>query len=115
MWEVNFTEDMEIWLNAQDDALIEDVLASLAVLKMYGPRLGRPWVDHIKGSRFFNMKELRVQSKGRPIRLFFAFNPRRQAIILCGGNKQGQDDALFYRQAIRQADEGYQRHLANGE
>ena len=58
------------------------IYAVMEVLKSLGPNLGRPYVDSVKESRHENMKELRVQSKGRPFRIFFAFDPLRQAVLL---------------------------------
>ncbi|MBS1814199.1 MAG: type II toxin-antitoxin system RelE/ParE family toxin [Acidobacteria bacterium] len=79
------------------------------VLMHKGPSLGRPQADTIKGSVFSNMKELRVQSAGHPLRIFFAFDPRRMAILLIGGDKTG--NKRFYEQMIPLADEIYRRHL----
>lgn len=56
------------------------------------------------------MRELRVQSKGDPLRVFYAFDPRRTAILLIGGNKAGNDQ--FYREMIPVADRLYDEHLA---
>jgi hypothetical protein len=59
------------------------------LLKQEGPLLARPYVDTLKGSRYPNLKELRVQHGGEPWRILFAFDPVRQAIVLVGGNKTG--------------------------
>lgn len=56
------------------------------------------------------MRELRVQSGGRPIRIFYAFDPRRMAILLIGGDKTGDD--RFYQRLIPVADTLYDTHLA---
>ncbi|MGP1929054.1 MAG: type II toxin-antitoxin system RelE/ParE family toxin, partial [Arsenophonus sp. ER-BJ3-MAG3] len=63
------------------------------------------------GSRFANMKELRVQSNGRPIRAFFAFDPVRKAIVLCAGDKTGVNQKRFYQSMIKLADKEYKQHL----
>lgn len=63
----------------------DKILADFGKLKVYGPELPRPYADTIKGSRYKNMKELRVQHTGHPIRAFYAFDPIRRAIILCAG------------------------------
>lgn len=110
-WHVETTERFTAWLKVQDDEMIEDVLASLEVLKLFGPRLGRPDVDSVIGSRYANMKELRVQSNGRPIRAFFAFDPRRRAIVLCAGDKTGANQKRFYQSMIKLADQEYSEHL----
>ena len=70
----------------------------------------RPHADTVKGSRHANMKELRTQHAGRPLRTFFAFDPRRCAILLIGGDKSG--DQRFYERMIPKADDLYDEHLA---
>jgi hypothetical protein len=92
-----------------DAAAREDIRACLIVLRELGPSLGRPLADTLKGSRHANMKELRVQSKGRPFRIFYAFDPRRRAILLIGGNKQG--DKRFYDVYLPIADQLFDQHL----
>ena len=82
-------------------------------LQNYGPRLPRPYADTVKGSQYNNMKELRVQYAGRPIRALFAFDPERQAIVLCAGNKS--NDKAFYEKLIRIADDEFTRHLTSLE
>lgn len=72
--------------------------------------LSRPYADTVNGSNYTNMKELRVQSKGDPIRAFFAFDPRRRGILLCAGNKTG-DEKRFYGVMIPIADRQYAEHL----
>jgi hypothetical protein len=88
----------------------ENVLAAILVLQELGPRLGRPHADTINGSRFPNMKELRIQSKGRPLRALFAFDLARSAILLCGGDKSS-GDKRFYQKLIARADAEFSRHL----
>jgi hypothetical protein len=83
------------------------------LLRRRAPNLGRPRVDSVKGSRFSNMKELRVQYHGDPWRILFALDPRRQAILLVGGNKRGQK--RWYKDHIRVADERFRRHLESLE
>lgn len=74
-----------------------------------GPNLGRPRVDHIKGSAHQNMKELRVQFKGDPVRILFAFDPDRRAVLLLGGAKTGDDQ--WYRKHVPLADQEFRLHL----
>ncbi|WP_420840564.1 type II toxin-antitoxin system RelE/ParE family toxin [Acinetobacter baylyi] len=87
----------------------EKVLAALVVLQQQGPSLGRPLVDTVYESKFTNMKELRVQHRGRSLRAFFAFDPLRQAIVLCIADKGGKK--RFYKDMLDIADEQYQLHL----
>ncbi|WP_437214816.1 type II toxin-antitoxin system RelE/ParE family toxin [Pectobacterium sp. LFLA-215] len=110
MWTVFFTERFTAWLMEQELSLQEKMAADLTRLEFYGPQLPRPYADSVKGSRYRNMKELRVQHEGRPIRAFFAFDPERQAIVLCAGDKS--NDKRFYDSMIRTADHEFTEHLA---
>jgi hypothetical protein len=87
----------------------EDVRASVNVLRQCGPSLGRPHVDSVVRSRHPNMKELRTQHAGRPYRTLFAFDPRRVAILLIGGDKTGND--RWYDEFVPLADKIYAEHL----
>lgn len=87
----------------------EDITARVELLRQHGPTLGHPTVDRVQGSAFHNMKELRCSSSGA-LRVLFAFNPHRQAILLLGGDKSGNWDA-WYAWAIPRADELYTEHL----
>lgn len=89
------------------------ILAHAKLLAAFGPGLGRPQVDTLKGSQIANLKELRVQFQGEPWRILFAFDPKRRAILLVGGNKQGDDQ--WYRRTIRLAEQRYARHLEEME
>ena len=77
MWAVIFTPRFDAWLQEQEEGMQEKVLADLSNLETYGPKLSRPYADSVKGSRHKNMKELRVQYSGRPVRAFFA-RPRSE-------------------------------------
>ncbi|MFZ5560730.1 MAG: type II toxin-antitoxin system RelE/ParE family toxin [Pseudomonadota bacterium] len=92
--------------------LAEDLQDEL--LAEFGPNLGRPTVDTLKGSRHTNMKELRFSWRGQVWRVAFAFDPKRQAILLVGGNKGGADQRRFYKRLITTADARYDEHLATG-
>ncbi|HHR6079634.1 TPA: type II toxin-antitoxin system RelE/ParE family toxin [Providencia alcalifaciens] len=113
MWTVILTDYFDCWLAEQDEDMQEKVFASLGNLEVYGPKLSRPHADTIKGSQYPNMKELRVQHTGKPIRAFFAFDPKRQAIVLCAGDKS--NDKKFYSKMIRIADEEFTKYLASIE
>jgi len=110
MWEVEFTDEFEVWWNTLDEDEQEAIAASIELMERIGPALPRPHADTIQGSRHSNMKELRTQHKGRPLRTFFAFDPRRCAILLIGGDKTG--DKRFYERMIAIADRLYDEHLA---
>lgn len=109
-WMVD-VELIEEWLNDSDDNTYDQVMAALRVLASVGPALGRPLVDTIIGSRHNNMKELRPGSSGRSeVRILFAFDPTRRAILLLAGDKQGRWDK-WYRKNIPVADDRYDEHL----
>lgn len=81
-------------------------------LQWFGPQLGRPRVDTLKGSRHANMKELRFSAADGEWRVAFAFDVRRKAILLVGGDKSGHSTKRFYRELIRKADDRFDAHLA---
>lgn len=110
MWEVEFTDEFGEWwesLTADQQDVID---RTVGVLREFGPALGRPRVDTLNASRHANMKELRAQHDGHPFRVFFAFDPRRSAILLIGGDKTGDD--RFYDRMIPIADDLYDAYLA---
>ena len=105
MWEINVWPDVEKWLLDLGDADYVRVAAAIDLLAIEGPSLGRPLVDHIRGSRHRNLKELRPRSsKASAIRILFAFDPERSAIILVAGDKAGAWDQ-WYREKIPIADD----------
>lgn len=92
--------------------------AATDVLERQGPTLGRPLVDTITGSKLRNLKELRPASPGESeIRILFAFDPTRMAILLVGGDKASGESGKdrwsgWYKKAIPKAEKLYERHLA---
>lgn len=106
-WEVESTPEFDEWFLGLSDQEQEGVAVKIAALEIEGPGLGRPHVDTLKGSAFPNMKELRQST----LRIAFAFDPRRRAILLCGGQKRGQSQKRFYSGLIDQADSLLRRHL----
>jgi hypothetical protein len=109
MWEVEFTDEFERWWTTLSADEQESVAASVELLRQVGPHLSRPHADVLHGSKHANMKELRTQYQGRPLRTMFAFDPRRSAILLIGGDKTGDD--RFYERMIPIADRLYDEHL----
>lgn len=112
IWQIIPSDTFNNWFDTLDDKPKENILASLLLLQRKGPHLQRPYADTVKASKISNMKELRVQSQGNPFRIFYAFDPDRNAIVLCGGNKKG-NDKQFYRQMISLADKLYTDYLDN--
>ncbi|MBK5239433.1 MAG: type II toxin-antitoxin system RelE/ParE family toxin [Actinomycetales bacterium] len=102
---------IESWLSGLDKQTQRHVVAAVIILEREGPQLGRPLVDTVKGSRHKNMKELRPSSSGRSeIRVLFAFDHQRRAILLVGGDKQNLWNKWYSRQIIR-ADALYDQYL----
>ncbi|VXB26790.1 Putative toxin HigB2 (fragment) [Pantoea brenneri] len=87
------------------------MLAARVILSEYGPQLGRPFADTVDDSDFPNMKALRVQHQGKPIRAFFAFDPSRRRIVLCAGDKTGVKENKFYKDMIKLADAEFCKYL----
>lgn len=111
-WAVEFHPACEAWADGLAQADAEALLAAVRVLRNEGPSLGRPLVDRIEGSRHANMKELRPGSTGRrEVRVLFAFDRKRRAILLVGGDKS-KDWKRWYRVNIPIADERFEEHQA---
>lgn len=108
-WEILFHDDFEAWFDEQEESLRESIAALLDVLEEEGPQLGRPYVDTVEDSVFPNMKELRIQHKGDPWRMLFAFDSERAAVLLVGGNKRG--NKRWYKEQIPIADKRFQQHI----
>lgn len=109
MWEVEYTDEFEQWWLSLDADEQESLAASVELLQVIGPGLSRPHADTLKGSMHSNMKELRTQHQGHPLRTLFAFDPTRTALLLIGGDKTGDD--RFYERMIPEADRLYTEHL----
>ena len=109
----NTTAVFDAWWSECDEGLQDAITVHVRLLTAEGPQLGRPYVDTLKGSSIVNLKELRVQYQGDPYRILFVFDPRREALLLLGGNKRSSK--RWYRTAIRQAEELYARHLQDLE
>jgi len=108
-WLIVQTPEFARWFSALDEGEKESVYRAVVILSEFGPDLGRPNVDSVKASRHSNMKELRVQHAGVPVRVFFAFGPDRKGVLLAGGRKRGQKD--FYRRMLQLADRLFSRYL----
>lgn len=111
-WSVLFHDDFDTEFAALDDDLQDELLAHAKLLEEFGPNLGRPTVDTLKGSKHANMKELRFAWHSEVWRVSFAFDPKRQAVLLFGGDKGGADQRRFYRRLVAVSDERYDSHLA---
>jgi hypothetical protein len=109
MWEVEYTDEFGDWWNTLDEEEQTDVNASVELLIKEGPNLLFPYSSGIKGTKHSHMRELRIQHKGQPYRVLYAFNPKRTAILLLGGTKIGND--RWYKENVPIADKLYDDHL----
>lgn len=107
--DVEYTDEFGVWYRELTETEQDDVIAYVTLLETEGVRLGHPHSSGIKASRHGHMRELRVQSGGRPIRIFYAFDPRRNAILLIGGDKTGHD--RFYEIYVPVADKLYDLYI----
>ncbi len=108
-WEVEFTDEFEAWWDALTGEEQESIAASVGLLETVGPNLKHPHSAGINGSKHGHMRELRTQHEGRPYRTLYAFDPRRAAILLIGGDKTGDD--RWYETYVPMADKLYDTHL----
>ncbi|MDM7922248.1 MAG: type II toxin-antitoxin system RelE/ParE family toxin [Pyrinomonadaceae bacterium] len=107
--EVEYTDEFEEWWNELSSDEQATVDAYVKMLEEFGISLGYPYSSDIRGSRYAQMRELRPQHRGRPFRVLYAFDPRRMAILLIGGDKTG--NKRWYEQFVPIADRLYERHL----
>jgi len=108
-WEVEYTDEFGSWWNSLSADEQDSINFGVRLLQERGPNLKRPFADTIAGSRYPNMKELRCQHEGRPYRVLYAFDPRRTAILLIGGDKTGKPN--WYEENVPRADAICARHL----
>jgi len=112
-WTVLFHHDFDGEFASFAEDLQDELLAHAKLLAQFGPNLGRPTVDTLKASRHANMEELRFAWSGEVWRVAFALDPKRQAILLAGGDKSGANQRRFYKRLIAMADDRYDDHLGS--
>ena len=108
-WEVEFTEEFQGWWDSLSEEEQDDVAVSVRHLVEFGPALGFPHSSKVVTSRYPQMRELRTQSGGRPLRTLYAFNPLRTAVLLIGGDKTGDD--RWYENFVPVGDQLFDIHL----
>lgn len=107
--EIEYTEQFSKWWSSLKEEEQITVDASIRLLEHFGPNLRFPYSSGIEGSKFGQMRELRIQHQGKPYRVLYAFDPGRVALLLLGGNKQGNKN--WYKKFVPIADRLYQQHL----
>lgn len=111
-WDIEFHQDFDLEFDALPEDVQDEIRALAGALEAIGPLLGRPRVDTLNGSRYANMKELRVDASDGVWRVAFAFDPRRKAVLLAAGDKSGVSEKRFYRQLLEKADRRFDNHLS---
>lgn len=112
-WDVEFTDELEAWWNTLPETEQGRIDAKVRLLMERGPNLGFPFSSQVKSSRFAEMRELRAQAGGDPLRVLYAFDKRRVSILLLGGNKTG--DERWYEVNVPIADRLFEEHLKTTE
>ncbi len=108
-WDVEITDEFMAWWEGLSEAKQESVAATVELLSERGPQSPYPYPSGIRSSRRGGLRELRIQNGGRPLRVFYAFDPRRTAISLFGRDKSGDD--RLYERFVPIADNHYDDHL----
>jgi hypothetical protein len=108
-FEVEYTDEFGGWWDGLSEREQDSVRRAVQLLETAGPHLPFPHSSSVRGSRYSHMRELRVQHDGRPYRVLYAFDPRRVAILLIGGDKTG--DGRWYQRLIPMAEALYDEHL----
>ena len=108
-WDIAYTNEFGDWWIELAESEQEEITAVVELLADHGPGLRFPYSSGVASSRHSHMRELRIQSGGQPLRVFYAFDPRRTAFLLIGGDKTGDD--RFYKRFVPLADRLYDEHL----
>lgn len=111
VWVVLIDEDFAAELAGLDVRVSTELRAMTRLLSEFGPHLGRPRADTLKGSKHQNMKELRFDAADGVWRVAFAFDPDRSALLLVAGDKSGVSAKRFYKRLIEVADRRFDAHL----
>ena len=104
MWPIDYTKEYECWFTGQEEDHKIAITAKVLLLSEFGPNLARPHADTIQGSKYPNLKELRIQHKNAIFRVLFMFNKKRDCWLLIGGNKKGKNEEDFYKKLIKEAE-----------
>ncbi len=112
---VEFHADFDPEFNALPEDVQDEIRAHALLLEQFGPRLGRPRVATLNGSRHASMKEMRFDAADGVWRVAFAFDPKRQAVLLVAGDKSGGGEKRFYRQLIAKAGKRFDDHMSRAK
>jgi hypothetical protein len=111
VWEVITSESYRTWFREQSEDDKAVIHGKAALLEEYGPNLGRPNADTLKGSKLANLKELRAKTDAHVFRIAYIFDPERKGLLLTGGDKKGKNQKKFYKDLINEAEQVYAAYL----
>jgi hypothetical protein len=103
MWNVYATEELLKWFSPLSEYDKEEINFKVYLLEEFGPNLGRPHADTLKGAKIKNLKELRIKTHEHLFRIAYFFDDKRKGILLTAGDKKGKDERLFYKDLIKNA------------
>ena len=103
MWVVYSTEEYLTWFANLSEYDKEEINYKVHLLEEFGPNLGRPHADTLKGTKIKNLKELRIKTNEHVFRISYYFDIKRNGILLTGGDKKGKDEKIFYRDLIKES------------
>lgn len=107
------TPEFGAWFDSLSGAHQDKVNFYVSLLVEKGLALGHPYSSDIKGSKIGGLRELKVKSHSHALRVFYAFDPARRAVVLIGGDKTGQDEGRFYDRMKRVCETLWQRYVPN--
>jgi hypothetical protein len=110
-WKVLFHDSFYAEFCEYSEAIQNNIVEHAKMIEAFGPQLGRPYVDTLIGSLYSNMKELRLDIDNGVWRIAFAFDPKRDAILLVAADKKGKHQTRFYKTLIKKADSRFKEHL----
>jgi len=109
VWDVEVTDEFENWWGELDEEEQESVSVVVELLIKEGPMLPFPYSSDVKGAKKHDIRELRIQHQGNPYRVLYAFDPRRSALLILGGDKSG--NSRWYLENVTRAEKLYDEHL----
>jgi hypothetical protein len=109
--EVIATDEFADWFDALEEVHVDPVIVAVSKLEQAGVALGHPASSAVKGASFA-LPELRIKSRGHALRLFYAFDPRRDAVLILGGDKTGQKSDDFYGSMVARTERIWRQYLA---
>lgn len=115
MWDVTQTEEFGRWFYDLRSIAQIKIVSHIKLIHEFGPSLGRPIVDTVKGSQLKNLKELRLNVDNQVVRIFFIFDVDRKAVLLIGANKKSSGDKHFYPKMLIMSEKIYSNYLKTKE